>query len=104
MPEVSAYFWIIYIYSFESLIWHESNSETYFPVNESLHSSLDLSGKSTSQHSPLNALRIKNPDKLILVNLNVNSFPNKFDELKGLVCGKINILVLTETKLDSSFP
>lgn len=93
-----------YIYPFESLIWHENSSETCFPVNESLDSSLDFSGKSTSQHSPLNALRIKNPDKSILGNLNINSFPNKFDELKGLVCGEINILVLTKTKLDSSFP
>lgn len=41
------------------------SNETSFSVNESFDSGLGLSGNGTSQHSPLNALRIKNPDKLI---------------------------------------
>ena len=36
--------------------------------------------------------------------MNINSLPNKFDQLKLLVQNNLDILVLTETKLDASFP
>ena len=41
---------------------------------------------------------------LIISNLNINSISNKFDQLKFLVQGKVDILVIMETKLDSTFP
>ena len=37
-------------------------------------------------------------------NLNINSLPNKFNQLQELVLKHVDILVLTETKLDDSFP
>ena len=40
---------------------------------------------------------------LILANLNINSIRNKFDLLKDLIKDNIDILILTETKLDESF-
>ncbi len=49
-------------------------------------------------------LRIKNIGRIIIGNLNVNSLISKFEELKIKIKGKVDILVLTETKLDSSFP
>ena len=49
-------------------------------------------------------IRKKNPNKLIIANLNVNSIPNKFEQLKVFVQDKVDILVITESKLDSSFP
>ena len=49
-------------------------------------------------------LRIKNPNKIIIGNLNINSLPNKFEQLKGIVMQYIDILVLTETKLYDTFP
>ena len=49
-------------------------------------------------------LKVKNINRLVIGHLNINSLPGKFDQLRTL-CGKnIDILVLTETKLDSSFP
>ena len=42
-------------------------------------------------------------DKLIFGNFNINSISSKFDQMKVLLQGNIDILVLTETKLDSSF-
>ena len=36
--------------------------------------------------------------------LNINSIVGKFDNLKVLIVNNIDILVLTETKIDSSFP
>ena len=44
-------------------------------------------------------------NKLIIGNLNINSIPEKFDQLKVLISKNIDILlVITETKLDSTFP
>ena len=43
-------------------------------------------------------------NRLIIENLNINSVSNKFDQLKSFVQGKFDILIVTETKLDSIFP
>ena len=42
--------------------------------------------------------------KLIFATLNINSIRNKFEELKSLIVGNIDVLIVTETKLDDSFP
>ena len=52
----------------------------------------------------LNKIRTKNFDRLIIGNLNINSLSSKFDQLKLLTQGKVDILIITETKLDDSFP
>ena len=52
----------------------------------------------------LRILRVKNVNRLIIRNLNINSISNKFDQLKLFVQGKVDILIVTETKLDSTFP
>ena len=52
----------------------------------------------------LNNIRISNANKLIIGQLNINSLRNKFDALKTIISGKIDILVITESKLDESFP
>ena len=49
-------------------------------------------------------LRIRNPKKIIIGNLIINSLSNKFEQLKDIVMQHIDILVLTETKLDDTFP
>ena len=43
-------------------------------------------------------------DKLIFGNLNINSINSKFDQMKFLLQGKVDIVVLTEIKLNNSFP
>ena len=45
-------------------------------------------------------LRTKNPQKVIIRNLNINSLPNKFELLKDTVLKYVDFLVLTETRLD----
>ena len=52
----------------------------------------------------LKNLKLKNTNRLILGHLNINSIVGKFDHLKVLIVNNIDILVLTETKIDSSFP
>ena len=48
-------------------------------------------------------LKFKNSHKLVIGNLNINSISNKFDKLKLIIQGKIDILVITETKTVSTF-
>ena len=52
----------------------------------------------------LQNLRVKNVGKVIIGNLNVASLPSRIDELRTAVIGRIDILVLTETHIDDSFP
>ena len=42
--------------------------------------------------------------RIIIANLNINSIRNKFDQLKYLIKDNVDILVITETKIDDSFP
>ena len=39
-------------------------------------------------------------NRLIIGNLSINSISNKFDQLKLFVQGKVDILIVIETKLD----
>ena len=52
----------------------------------------------------LRMLRVKNVNRIIIGNLNINSISNKFDPLKLFIQGKVDILIVTKTKLDSTFP
>ena len=51
----------------------------------------------------LRNFRIKNVKIIILATLNINSIRNKCDHLKHSIMGNIDILVITETKLDETF-
>ena len=51
----------------------------------------------------LKKVRLKNLKKVIIGNLNINSISGKFDQLKCLISNHVNILILTETKLDETF-
>ena len=52
----------------------------------------------------LKALRLKNFNKLILAHLSINSLRNKFEFLISLIKDNRDILMISETKLDPSFP
>ena len=50
------------------------------------------------------SLRQKNIDRIIIGHLNVNSIPNKIELLGDLIRGQIDIFLVSETKLNKSFP
>ena len=52
----------------------------------------------------LKSIRIANVNRLTMGQLNINSIRNKFEALKSIVRGNLDILVITESKLDESFP
>ena len=49
-------------------------------------------------------LRIHNPKKVIIGHLNINSIPNKFEGIMDLVAKNIDVFLISETKIDDSFP
>ena len=64
----------------------------------------DYDKNSSDPRLVLENLKLKNNHRLVIGNLNINSISNKFDNLKLITHGKIDILVITETKTDSTFP
>ena len=52
----------------------------------------------------LKELRQKNLNRSIIVQLNINSIRNKFQFLEKEACADLDILLISETKLDDSFP
>ena len=47
--------------------------------------------------------RLRNVNKVIIGNLNINSLPNKFDQLREIVLKYADVFVIMETKLNDSF-
>ena len=58
----------------------------------------------SSQSNFLVNLRKKYFNHLIIGNLNINSLPNNFEDLNILVKSKVDIIIITESKLDHTFP
>ena len=52
----------------------------------------------------LRKMKIHFPDKLIIAHLNINSIKNKFDSPSFMVENNADILLISGTKLDDSFP
>ena len=47
---------------------------------------------------------MKYPQNPIIAQININSIRNKFETLVSLVTSDIDILMISETKIDESFP
>ena len=62
------------------------------------------SAKTDDRKEILKNLRLKNGNRLLCAQLNKNSIRNKFDSLVDLRTNNIDILVISEAKLDQSFP
>ena len=52
----------------------------------------------------LKALRLSNADRIIVAEIHVNSIRNKFDALIAGIQNKVDILLISETKLNETFP
>ena len=52
----------------------------------------------------LGSLRRSNLNRIILAHLNINSIPNKFNPLAEGVSGNADIIMISETKIDETFP
>ena len=52
----------------------------------------------------LKNIRQKHSNRLVIAQLNINSIRNKFTSLPNMIKDSIDILLISETKIDSSFP
>ena len=52
----------------------------------------------------LTSIRLKNRNRPIIGQLNINSIRNKFDFLCSEISPSLDLLLVSETKLDDSFP
>ena len=59
------------------------------------------------EHDPetrLKNLKLSNINRPVFAHININSLRNKLDSLKTIIRENIDILLISETKLDNSFP
>ena len=49
-------------------------------------------------------IRAENFNNIIVGTLNINSISPKFDEFELMVSGYFHVIIVTETKLDNSYP
>ena len=57
----------------------------------------------SDMYSNLENIRNNSSKKIIIVHLNISSVRNKFDFLADIVKDNIDILMISESKLDDSF-
>ena len=80
------------------------NSERESNILETIYMNLSRKNNFPSSKEELNNLRLKNLNRLTSAHLNINSLGNKFDSLSDIIENNIDILMISERKLDSSFP
>ena len=64
----------------------------------------EINSDKESPHAILQGLRLKNVDKIIIGHININSIRNKIHILADMITNRVDILLISETKLDSTFP
>ena len=91
-----------------SLNWRESVRDeltVYLGKTKSFEYPNNKSANYQSVRHNINELkniRSKNVNNIIIAQININSTKNKFELLSHFVSGNIDILIITETKLDKS--
>ena len=63
-----------------------------------------MSSGSSNENNVLKSLRLKNSDKVIIGHTNIKSLKNKFEFLTKTIRDKVDLLMISKTKLDSSLP
>ena len=74
------------------------NSEHRLNVDQPNHD------KKSDSNTLLNKIKVQNTNRIVIGHININFLEKKFEPLVSQVKDKIDILLVTETKLDSSFP
>ena len=89
----------------KTIVLNETNleSEASFLLDQSISSTLTHE-LNLDPSTNIENIRSKNPNRLIIAQLNINSLRYKFDSLVEILRSKVDILLISETKIDSSFP
>ena len=83
----------------ESITHSLSDSNCVHMIDEYMAEPMNMKGIES-----LKTIRKHNLNMIVVAHLNINSLRKKFDCLLGHITGNIDILMISETKLDSSFP
>ena len=91
----------------KSLLHHINSTDLSFSgglvtVKDCLSGTLEKAKSGTN--SSLQNMRKDNLNKLFFAYLNINSIWNKFDSLADIIKENIDILMISEAKVDNSFP
>ena len=70
---------------------------------ESIPLSESLSETEADWFERMKKLRLKYPRSIVIGYININSIRNKFDGFSEIMSNKVDIFIVAETKLDSSF-
>ena len=73
-------------------------------VSEKVESGLYKNERFDSGYNQLKDIKLKNINRISIGQININSLRNKFEFLNSMVNGFVDILLITECKLDDSFP
>ena len=73
------------------------------PIYQNNHIKSDKE-KDNPQNINLKSLREENPNRLVFLQININSVKNKFQFLASQIINNVDVLVVSETELDDSFP
>ena len=84
-----------------TLVEDENNPIIYDVNLESDPSEKDIDGEDDG--NILKEIRVKNVNRIVIGTLNINSLYSKIEQLKVIICDYLDILIIQETKLDSSF-
>ena len=89
-----------------STFWDDIESNCFEVNVHECESKLDIPDRLSDVVSErsLKSIRTKNPNRIVLAHLNINSLRNKFDLLIDQISGNAHVMVISETKLDNSFP
>ena len=85
-------------------ISHTSNSYILGHQSKFLNISSKLTHIVIGEKIGLQEMKGNSPDKLILGHVNVNSVRNKFHALTYITDNNIDIILISETKIDDAFP
>ena len=79
----------------------EVTTNSYIPTT---HTESNISDAvASSPNNIVKRIKATNVNRLIFGQLNINSLRDKIDVLKYLIMGNIDILIITESKLDETF-
>ena len=94
--------------------WHSFDKNffhcDFYQISERSCPEVEDSGSSDKLNSfihnfnNLHEINLKNPNRLIFAHININSLRNKFEMLQEVIGNNIDVLLISETKLDASFP
>ena len=89
-----------------STFWNNIDSNCSEVNVHECESKLDIHDRLSDvvSKTSLKVIHTKNPNRIVLVHLNTNSLRNKFDILTDQISGNVDVTVISETKLDDSFP